>query len=113
MLIVLVQLPPVQAFIGSQAASALKDKFGTEVNIGKVNLGFLNRIIIDDVMMKDQQGDSHGNGADSGAATITGGTDRTRTACARQSGRAFPCRGMIISLCSTAYSGSSPRNPDP
>lgn len=58
MLIVLVQLPPVQAFIGSQAASALKDKFGTEVNIGKVNLGFLNRIIIDDVMMKDQQGDS-------------------------------------------------------
>ena len=58
MLIVLLQLPPVQAFIGSQAASALKDKFGTEVNIGKVNLGFLNRIIIDDVMMKDQQGDS-------------------------------------------------------
>ena len=58
MLIVLLQLTPVQAFIGSQAASALKDKFGTEVNIGKVNLGFLNRIIIDDVMMKDQQGDS-------------------------------------------------------
>lgn len=58
MLIVLVQLPPVQALIGSQAANALKNKFGTEVSIGKVNLGFLNRIIIDDVMMKDQQGDS-------------------------------------------------------
>lgn len=58
MLIVLVQLPPVQTLIGSQTANALKNKFGTEVSIGKVNLGFLNRIIIDDVMMKDQQGDS-------------------------------------------------------
>lgn len=48
----------VQAFIGDKVADALKQKFGTEVSVGKVNLGFLNRIIIDDVRMLDQQGDS-------------------------------------------------------
>lgn len=58
MLIVLLHIPTVQSFIGSQVAKALCDKFGTKVTIGNVNLGFLNRIIIDDVMMLDQQGDS-------------------------------------------------------
>lgn len=48
----------VQAFIGDKVADALKQKFGTEVSVGKVNLGFLNRIIIDDVRMLDQQDDS-------------------------------------------------------
>lgn len=48
----------VQAFIGNKVADALKQKFGTEVSVGKVNLGFLNRIIVDDVRMLDQQGDS-------------------------------------------------------
>ena len=51
-------MPPVQAFIGSKVAGALAQKFGTQVSIGKVNLGFFNRIIIDDVMMLDQKGDS-------------------------------------------------------
>ena len=51
-------MPPVQAFIGSEIAGALAQKFGTQVSIGKVNLGFFNRIIIDDVMMLDQKGDS-------------------------------------------------------
>ena len=51
-------MPPVQAFIGSEVAGALAQKFGTQVSIGKVNLGFFNRIIIDDVMMLDQKGDS-------------------------------------------------------
>ena len=58
MLIVLLHVPTVQSLIGSQVAQALCDKFGTKVTIGNVNLGFLNRIIIDDVMMLDQQGDS-------------------------------------------------------
>lgn len=51
-------MPPVQAFIGSEVAQALSHKFGTKVNVGKVNLGIFNRIIVDDVMMYDQQGDS-------------------------------------------------------
>lgn len=58
LLVVLLHVPPVQALIGSQVADALQKKFGTEVSVGKVNLGFFNRIIIDDVKMLDQRGDS-------------------------------------------------------
>ena len=57
-LIVLLHLPPVQTFLGSTVATALAQKFGTEVSVGKINLGFFNRIIIDDVQMLDQKGDS-------------------------------------------------------
>lgn len=58
LLIVLMHLPSVQTFLGKEVAEALADKFDTKVEVGKVNLGFFNRIIIDDVMMYDQQGDS-------------------------------------------------------
>ena len=58
LLIVLMHLPSVQTFLGKEVAEALADKFGTKVEVGKVNLGFFNRIIIDDVIMYDQQGDS-------------------------------------------------------
>ena len=58
LLIVLMHLPSVQTFLGKEVAEALADKFGTKVEVGKVNLGFFNRIIIDDVMMYDQQDDS-------------------------------------------------------
>ena len=58
LLIVLMHVPSVQTFLGKEVAEALADKFGTKVEVGKVNLGFFNRIIVDDVMMYDQQGDS-------------------------------------------------------
>ena len=58
LLIVLMHLPSVQTFLGKEVAEALADKFGTKVEVGEVNLGFFNRLIIDDVMMYDQQGDS-------------------------------------------------------
>ena len=58
LLIVLLHVPSVQTFLGKEVAEALADKFGTKVEVGKVNLGFFNRIIVDDVMMYDQQGDS-------------------------------------------------------
>ena len=48
-------MPQVQRFIGSKVASELSEKLGTEVSIGRVDLGFLNRIIIDDVCIYDQQ----------------------------------------------------------
>lgn len=54
----MVHLSPVQHFLGSQVSHALADKFDTKVTVGSVNLGFFNRIIIDDVMMYDQKGDS-------------------------------------------------------
>ena len=55
LLTVMVNIPMTQHVIGSAVASALSSKFGTTVTVGKVNLGFFNRIIIDDVSMLDQQ----------------------------------------------------------
>ncbi len=54
-LIIMFQLPFVQKFIGSEISSALRAKLGTEISIGKVNLGFLNRVIIDDITIYDQK----------------------------------------------------------
>ena len=51
----LIHLPPVQKFIEKQAASSLSEVLGTDVSIERVELGFLNRIILDDVLVLDQQ----------------------------------------------------------
>lgn len=40
--------------IGRQAAAVLSDRIGAKVSIGKINLGFLNRVIIDDLNILDQ-----------------------------------------------------------
>jgi hypothetical protein len=44
----------VQHVIGTEIAGALSKKFGTKVEVGRVDLGLLNRIIIDDVYFYDQ-----------------------------------------------------------
>ena len=49
------RLPVVQQSVGSQVSSVLSETLGTEVSIGRVDLGFLDRIIIDDVTILDQQ----------------------------------------------------------
>ena len=54
-LVVLVQLPMTQRWIGQLVAGALGDKLGTEVRVGRVDLGFFNRLIIDDVVIEDLQ----------------------------------------------------------
>ena len=51
---VLLHVPAVQQWTGGIVASALAGKLGTRVQIGRVDLGFLNRIIIDDVQIWDQ-----------------------------------------------------------
>lgn len=51
---VLLHLSSVQGFIGEKTAAALSEKLNTRVEIGSVNIGMLNRIIIDDVMIEDQ-----------------------------------------------------------
>jgi len=53
-LVVLLHIPAVQRFIGSQVSEVLAEKLGTKVEIGNIDLGMLNRIIIDDVLIKDQ-----------------------------------------------------------
>jgi len=53
-LVALLNIPAVQKNIGSKVSEALAEKIGTEVKVGSVDLGMLNRIIIDDVLIKDQ-----------------------------------------------------------
>lgn len=54
-LLVLLHIPLVQRQIGRVAADALSQQLGTEVRVGRVNLGLLNRVIIDDISVKDRQ----------------------------------------------------------
>ena len=55
LLIGLTHLPASQQYLGTLVSDAISKKLGTEVTIGRVNLGLLNRIIIDDVIILDQQ----------------------------------------------------------
>ena len=48
-------LPFCQNFIGEKVAQAIGDRLGTTVSIGRVDIGLLNRVIIDDVNILDQQ----------------------------------------------------------
>ena len=50
-----VHTPFVQRELGDSVAQVLADKLGTKVHIGRVDLGFLNRIILDSVVVYDQQ----------------------------------------------------------
>ena len=52
--IVLLHIPAVQGGIGAKIADLASEKLGTEVRIGHVDLGFLNRVIIDDLLIYDQ-----------------------------------------------------------
>ena len=55
--LVSIRVPAVQGWIGSQLAGALGSRLGTEVSVGRVDLGFFNRIIIDRVDILDLQGE--------------------------------------------------------
>lgn len=55
-LIALVNLSGVQRRLASFASAELSSLLQTEVEAGNVNLGFLNRIIIQNVRMKDREG---------------------------------------------------------
>jgi len=51
-----VRVPFVQSWIGEKASRALENKIGARANISRVDLGFLNRVIIDGVTIYDQKG---------------------------------------------------------
>ena len=51
-----IHVPAVQRSLGSRVGALLGDKLGTEVRVGQIDLGFFNRLIIDDVAMLDQKG---------------------------------------------------------
>ena len=55
LLFTLTHIPAVQEFVGAQVGEALSAKLGTKVKVGNVNLSLLNRIIVDDLLIYDQQ----------------------------------------------------------
>ena len=55
LVLVLIHLPSTQRFIGRQVSETLSEVLGSDVSIDRVELGFLNRIILDDVTMLDQE----------------------------------------------------------
>ncbi len=48
-------IPQIQSYLGSKVAGAISEKLATSVSVGRVDLGFFNRVIIDDVHILDQQ----------------------------------------------------------
>lgn len=53
-IVLLFSLPPAQRALANCIADVLSETLGTSVRIGSVNLGFLTRIIINDVEIEDQ-----------------------------------------------------------
>ena len=49
------RLPVTQRFIGEKVAGAVSDLLGTQVSIGRVDIGLLNRVIIDNLVIHDQK----------------------------------------------------------
>lgn len=54
--IVLLNIPNVQRAMSAFIAKELSEVLHTNLKIGKINIGLLNRIIIDDVLLDDQSG---------------------------------------------------------
>ena len=50
-----VQTPMVQQELGNKVSRLVGEKLGTTVKVGRVDLGFLNRLILDDVVIYDQR----------------------------------------------------------
>ncbi len=50
-----VHIPSVQRMLGDVTASTLKRAFGWDVSVGRIRFGLWNRVIIDDLCLKDQQ----------------------------------------------------------
>jgi hypothetical protein len=54
----LLLLPAVQNFLIQRVTSQLSDKLGTEVKVGRVGFSILNRLDIENLLIKDQHEDS-------------------------------------------------------
>ena len=54
-IMIAIRIPQVQQYIGEKVSQAVGEKLGTTVEVGQIDLGFLNRLILDDVVIYDQQ----------------------------------------------------------
>lgn len=48
-------IPPIQKWAGSAASQVLHGMWDWDISIGRIRLGLWNRIIIDDIKLKDKQ----------------------------------------------------------
>lgn len=58
LLIILLHVPTIQRNVGILTADFISSSLGTRVEIGRINLGFLNRVFVDNLKVNDQQGKS-------------------------------------------------------
>lgn len=56
--VVLIQLSPVQNFLAQKAVGILARKLKTEVQVKNVRIDFLNHLLLQGLLVKDQQGDT-------------------------------------------------------
>lgn len=56
LLVALLHIPAVQKGVASLISNSLKDILHTEVTVGRVDLGYFNRVILDDIQVKDKDG---------------------------------------------------------
>ncbi len=54
--IIMVSLPSTQRWIGKEVSRALAETLGTEVSVGRINFGLLNKVVVDDVVIHDRNG---------------------------------------------------------
>ena len=57
-LLLLLNLPYIQEKSSQWASKELSILFNSDVKIGHINMGWLNRIVLDDVLIKDQSGET-------------------------------------------------------
>ena len=53
--ITLIHIPTAQRYIANQTAKILSEQLETEVKIERIDLGFLNRLVIDNIELYDQR----------------------------------------------------------
>ena len=58
MVVAMLHVPMVQRSLATYVSEALSEKIGTKVSVGRIDLGFFNRLIIDDVNVPDQWGEN-------------------------------------------------------
>ena len=56
--VAMLHVPMVQRSLATYVSEALSEKIGTNVSVGRIDLGFFNRLIIDDVNVPDQWGEN-------------------------------------------------------
>ncbi|TRW24270.1 translocation/assembly module TamB [Flavobacterium zepuense] len=58
LIVLLLQIPYVQNIVKDKAVSYLEKKIGTNVSIGKIEIGLPKKVILEDVYFESQQGDT-------------------------------------------------------